>query len=154
VANLSPDKIRKIIHTYVRETLDAWEIEKSESGYIPIDDLKRNRDELTDLIAHTSLDFQHHEISNISCLAKDLLGKAGYSIDPENIEFKVFCRRLQKANIKLWEVEKNRISTDYSDNVEKLFPVSVSGDKPKQDSTPQAEPTEQESITLQIPGQL
>lgn len=77
---------------------------------------------------------------------KKILEQEGITLDPDSFDFQKMCRAYLLSEVEMFKVERKRNVADYSDDVNKLFPIK--GNKPKQDSTPPVESTEHDSITL------
>ena len=128
VKQLNKDQIQMIISRYVRKMLDKWEIDRVAGassyscGGLP-DEINEDYHIVTGLIEEIEGNLVECRIENVVLKATELLEKAGIKPDIESIDFRLFCREVQKAELNMYKVERRRMIADYSDDVDSLFPV-------------------------------
>ena len=132
---LTDSQIQGMINRYVRKSLAEWDERRLKGGYCPEwYEMGEVLAELDGLIGTIMMDLQEGKLGNGERTANRLLKEEGVTIDPDSLEYKRLCRACLLSEAKMYEVEKNRTCADFSDDVEKIFPLQE--DLPVQSSPP------------------
>ncbi len=144
---LTKERMQLIINKYIRNKLDSLERTRLNRDFIDFDVQKREKENVEDELGTLQCALMANYLRQRETMVQEILKQEGITLGPESMEYKTMCRDYMKSEFEMYKVELKRMQADYTDDVDKLFPVS--GDEPKQDIAPQAESPDQEFITLQ-----
>ncbi len=138
---LTDDQMQQMINRYIRNKLESLERKRAVEG-IDIRKVMKEDEMLKDFILENQSELVDGSYENAGFTVKKILDEKGIAFDSKIPEHAVMCREYLKAETEMFKVERNRISSDYSDDIDKLFPLNDKKSSSKADS-------QSESITLE-----
>ena len=113
-------KLRQMIDTYLRESLDADEYECATGGFVSRDDREAGADGLDDVIDDYRAALRENDLKTIKRHAQELADTYKLALGTE--EFAVWSREVLKAEIKLLAIVRQRERGDYGFEQQVLDP--------------------------------
>ncbi len=130
---LTQEQMQQMINRFIRNKLDEFERSRIEDGWTEPSQVEHNDKMLKGMIEMNQADLVQTEYMNAKGQVNKILEREGVSLDSESFEYKAMCRKYLLSEIEMYRVEKKRNLADYSDDVDKLFPLNGSGgDLPKE----------------------
>ena len=146
---LTDAQMQQMINRFIRNKLDEFERSRIEDGWTEPSQVEHNDKMLKGMIEMNQADLVQTEYMNARGSVEKILEREGVTLDSESFEYKALCREYLLSEIEMYKLEKNRNVSDYSDDVDELFPISGDEPTPTESIRGKAQEVEPDSITLE-----